>query len=138
LIWGWASILPGIVIPIIGGQLFTLSPDRQTTYHWLFVWQVVLAATTTLIFAAIPVAARRDGMGSEGSSSVAAVPYGARLCDRALFGVQHDEAGRPSRGDDDYRKRVATTRELAVKRVADYRKEAGQERAGPQRRGRAH
>ena len=50
------------------------------TYHWLFVWQLVLTVLiTTLIFAAIPVAERHDGADSASGDSLAAVPAGARL-----------------------------------------------------------
>ena len=89
----------------------------------MFVWQLALATLTTAIFACIPVDRKRDTHHLPPSPSIvsAGMPVGARMCDRLLFGMQHDMSGRPTRGGDDYRRRSNYTRELAEKRVEDYR-----------------
>ena len=135
LIFGWAGILPGIVIPIVGGHLFTMFPDRRTTYHYLFIWQVLLAAVTTALFAAIPVreqaaAASRRSSGAleklevshpdhqgRDSEQGSRLPVGARWCDRLLFGRRYDVAQRRSA-----RVRREYTRGLARQREEDYRR----------------
>ena len=135
LIFGWAGILPGIVIPIVGGHLFTMFPDRRTTYHYLFIWQVLLAAVTTALFAAIPVreqaaAASRRSSGAleklevshpdhqgRDSEQGSRLPVGARWCDRLLFGRRYGVAQRRSA-----RVRREYTRGLARQREEDYRR----------------
>ena len=98
----------------------------------MFVWQLVLSVTTTFIFAGIPVGRHRDAFDSFQSHSdvhhVATVPIGARMCDRLLFGMHYDTLGRPTRGGAGYRRRADYTRELAEKRVSDYRASSNGER----------
>lgn len=105
----------------------------STTSRRMFVWQLLLAIISVAIFACIPVDRERDRHFSPQSRSAfhplaKGVPVGARMCDRLLFGMQHDRSGRPTRGGDDYRKRANYTRELAEKRVEDYRVSNGRGR----------
>eukprot|EP01052_Picozoa_sp_SAG31_P041509 SAG31_NODE_6313_length_2069_cov_2.241624_2_plen_225_part_00 len=91
LLFGWASYITGIFIPVIGGRLFNLpGTSRRQIYHWMFVWQLVLAVATTGIFSSIPV--KRASPPSSNDQAVddgeqqateksSAAPLGAKACD---------------------------------------------------------
>eukprot|EP01050_Picozoa_sp_SAG11_P021661 SAG11_NODE_3898_length_2159_cov_1.697087_3_plen_223_part_00 len=91
LLFGWASYITGVFIPVIGGRLFNLpGTSRGQIYHWMFIWQLVLGVATTAIFSTIPVG--RDSSPRSSGQAVddaqqqdrdepSGVPRGARACD---------------------------------------------------------
>ena len=84
LIRGWSGILPGIVMPIIGGQLFSLFPSRGATYHFLFVWQLLLGIVSFAIFTSVPTTPPSRQQ-QKANKAVFRPPIGVRLCDRLCF-----------------------------------------------------
>jgi hypothetical protein len=96
LIGGWAGIIPGLVMPIIGGQLFSVFKDHFATYHFLFAWQLVLGVVCSLLFATMPapLPPGQQLTPRDSKKNYYRAPLGARLCDLLCFGYSIRDAER--------------------------------------------
>jgi MFS family permease len=94
----YQSILPGLVMPLLGGQMFIWFPDHFFVYKLMFVWSTVIAIVCAAIFYHIDPeaefkeaqvrghrAVRNERTASSDTSAGYKTPIGARMCDRLMF-----------------------------------------------------
>ena len=98
----YQGVLPGLVMPLLGGQIFVWYKDHSVVYKAMFVWGTILSVVTTAIFyyidpdederlARLAKAAAEGGDGAEEAREPPAPgawyrgPLGAALCDRLCF-----------------------------------------------------
>ena len=96
------GVLPGLVMPLLGGQIFVWIPNHFLVYKIMFVWGTVLSVVTTAIFYFIDpdederlareAKARAEKGPAEGEEEAEPEagdwhrgPAGARWCDRLCF-----------------------------------------------------
>ena len=97
----YQGVLPGLVMPLLGGQIFVWYKDHSVVYKAMFVWGTILSVVTTAIFYYIDpdederlarlakVAAERGDGADAGEPPAPGAwyrgPFGAALCDRLCF-----------------------------------------------------
>jgi hypothetical protein len=102
LLFGWSSTLSGIVMPLAGGAVFNVGWSKQLTYHYMFIWAIILSSIVTAIFASIPTQKTHGSQSLAGararSRKFYRAPLGAKLCDELCCGetiapLQNQAAG---------------------------------------------
>lgn len=154
MVASYAGILPSLIIPGVLGVVFGIFANRAEAYFWFFIISAAIHSVSAFLYlvvhekqqeareaAANPI----PTVGADGATLPAAkvlgaaVPAGAKLCDRMLFGAEvYEEAQRHDQpGGSGLSQRRGYTRELAKQRVDDYRRldasrerELGQIKAG--------
>ena len=139
MVASYASILPRLVLPAILGVVFSMFENRDEAYFWFFILSAGIHAGSAFLYLVVhekqkearELASRSSasgggpGQGRAGKKPGSNVPAGAKLCDRALFGkeVYGGSDGATNVSDFSSRsRRRSYTKELAVRRVEDYRR----------------